>query len=126
MQSDAMEILAAIRSESLRTGRHICKSNRVIEAIAKARGEYGLGIEEALWNECEWEDPTLHRIYAQIIALVRQKRWVDGQGNFGGASLPPAHPKVTECWLTEAGLQALLDHHPIAMIEPKNNCDLER
>lgn len=119
MQSDTLEILTAIRSESLRTGRRICKSNRVIEAVAKARGEFGPSIEEALWNECAWEDPTLHRIYAQIIALIRQKQWVDGQGNFGRASLPPAHPKVTECWLTESGLQAWLDHRADAMIEPR-------
>jgi hypothetical protein len=67
-------------------------------------------LQDAFVDEEDWENEVLDSIYQRIINMANEKSLVVSQGSLGGPDFGPAHPKLTECGLTDIGLQLLTDH----------------
>ena len=62
-------------------------------------------IERRLFLELDENDERIEELYLELVGLVDDGTYLDGQGNFGCESEnePPANPLFTECWLTDKG-----------------------
>lgn len=111
MKIDEIAILDAIRTETEESGRKFCKTAKVIALVARSHGIYTDALQNALVDEEDWDNEVLDSIYERIINMANEKRLVVAQGNLGGPDFGPSHPKLTECRLTDIGLQLLNDRH---------------
>jgi hypothetical protein len=109
MTIDDIAILDAIRTETEKSGWKFCKCAKVIASVARSHGMNTNSLQNALVDEEDWENEVLDSIYQRIINMAKEKRLVVSQGNLGGPDFGPAHPKLTECGLTDIGLQLLND-----------------
>ncbi len=101
-----LKTLAAIRDLILERHCKYIKSNIVIGKVARANGMVDESLENSLWDET-WGSNVMIELYGLLIGLVHEKNLVVGQGNFGDGDTGPAHPKFTECLITQAGLEIL-------------------
>ena len=98
-----LAIIQAVADAERRALPNCSKCARVLAVAAANLGISTPEIERRLFSELDANLSEIEDLYAVLIALVSDGRYLEGQGNMGSAEVSPANPLFTECWLTPDG-----------------------
>lgn len=110
MTESRLTMLASIRHLMLKGDTKYVKSNLVIAEYSTRAGIACDKLDSSLWDE-SWNSELMVAIYEMLIELIHDTKFVIGQGNFGDDEIGPAHPKFTDCTITDDGIAAIDNQH---------------
>lgn len=109
LEAVVRSVLLAVASEARasKAKRGFVKLNRVLLRLLDSENQSVPDIRKSIETECgRWTTDGLEWYWA-IVSQLRVSPLLECQGNWGDQCLPPAHPRVIECRLTEAGFRKL-------------------
>jgi hypothetical protein len=103
MTTEQKAILNATSIEAARSGWRFVKCARVLASAAELLDFMDDDSRRWLFTEGTRNTSKVEALYDVLIALSRETKLLEGQGNFGDVDCGPADPLFTECALTASG-----------------------
>jgi hypothetical protein len=99
MSSLIDDFVAAVRSVQGERGNKFVSCQEVLRIVALQRDIPQATIERCLSDlDLVWP-PEMVILYERFLGIVRDRKWIEGQGNFGTNEYVAAHPSLLQCRL---------------------------